>query len=97
MANFAGLAVGVRHVLAPRGGNVEVEGLFGAPEVTVVVGEKRHATVDRAVCFLGFGQRNITAVPTDDQGRMRPRRCATLSVIDQPSCVRRPATSTPGR
>jgi len=72
MANFAGLAVGVRHVLAAAGWDVDAEGLFGAPAVTVVVGKERHATVDRALRFLGFGQRHITAVAADDQGRMHP-------------------------
>ncbi len=70
MANFAGLAVGVRHVLTAAGWDVEADGLFGAPEITVVVGEERHATVDRALRLLGFGKRHITAVAADDQGRM---------------------------
>jgi glutamate/tyrosine decarboxylase-like PLP-dependent enzyme len=72
MANFAGLAVGVRHVLAAAGWDVDTEGLFGAPEITVVVGEERHATVDRALRLLGLGKRHITAVSADEQGRMLP-------------------------
>ena len=71
MANFAGLAAGLRHVLAAAGWDLDAEGLLGAPEIAVVVGEERHATVDRALRFLGLGRRHITVVPADDQGRMR--------------------------
>jgi glutamate/tyrosine decarboxylase-like PLP-dependent enzyme len=72
MANVAGFAVGVRHVLAAAGWDVDADGLFGAPEITVVVGEERHATVDRALRLLGLGKRHITAVSADEQGRMLP-------------------------
>lgn len=71
MANLAGLAIGLRHVLIAAGWDIDAQGLFGAPEVTVAVGEERHATVDRALRLLGLGKRHITAVPADDQGRMR--------------------------
>ncbi|MBA2317680.1 MAG: aspartate aminotransferase family protein [Euzebyales bacterium] len=71
MANLAGLAVGRHHVLREAGWDVDADGLFGAPEITVAVGEERHATVDRALRFLGLGERRVTVVPADDQGRMR--------------------------
>ena len=86
MANLAGLAVGVRHVLAAAGWDVDADGLFGAPQITVVVGEERHATVDRALRLLGFGKRHITAVSADDQGRMHPSAlCEALG--DGPAIV----------
>jgi glutamate/tyrosine decarboxylase-like PLP-dependent enzyme len=71
MANYTGLAAGLRHVLGAAGWDLEADGLFGAPAVSVVVGEERHATIDRALRFLGVGRRQITAVAADDQGRMR--------------------------
>jgi glutamate/tyrosine decarboxylase-like PLP-dependent enzyme len=71
MANLAGLAAGRHHVLTKAGWDVDADGLFGAPEITVVVGEDRHATVGRALRFLGLGERRTTVVPADDQGRMR--------------------------
>ena len=74
MANVAGFAVGVRHVLAAAGWDVDADGLFGAPEITVVVGEERHATVDRALHLLGLGKRHITAVSADEQHRRPPYR-----------------------
>ncbi|SNR48056.1 Glutamate or tyrosine decarboxylase [Haloechinothrix alba] len=72
LANLTGLAAGRHHVLRAAGWDVEADGLFGAPAVTVLAGQERHATVDRALRFLGFGTRSITPVPVDDQGRMRP-------------------------
>ena len=72
MANFTGLAVGVREVLASAGWDVDSAGLWGAPELSVYAGEDRHGTVDRALRFLGMGTRVVTAVKSDDQGRMRP-------------------------
>ena len=70
MANVAGLAAARHHVLAAQGWDVEANGLYGAPPVTVLVGNERHATVGRALRFLGFGERRVTAVAADDQGRM---------------------------
>jgi glutamate/tyrosine decarboxylase-like PLP-dependent enzyme len=71
MANLAGLAAARHHVLRQVGWDVEADGLIGAPAVRIVVGEERHATVGRALRFLGFGERTVTVVPADEQGRMR--------------------------
>ena len=70
VANFAGLAAGRHHVLASAGWDVEADGLQGAPKVTVMVGEERHATIGRALRFLGLGERTVRVMPADDQGRM---------------------------
>ena len=45
MANASALAVARDHQLAAAGWDVQAQGLFGAPELTVVVGEKAHARV----------------------------------------------------
>ncbi|MDQ3953748.1 MAG: aminotransferase class V-fold PLP-dependent enzyme, partial [Actinomycetota bacterium] len=58
------------HVLAARGWDVEADGLAGAPRVRIVAGEERHVTIGRALRFLGFGERTVTVVPADGQGRM---------------------------
>ncbi|HUG86861.1 MAG TPA: aminotransferase class V-fold PLP-dependent enzyme [Euzebya sp.] len=71
MANLVGLAVARGQVLRRAGWDVDADGLFGAPEVTVVVGEERHATIGRALRFLGLGERRVTVLPADDQGRLR--------------------------
>jgi glutamate/tyrosine decarboxylase-like PLP-dependent enzyme len=73
MANFTGLACG-RHVLLTQlGWDVEQKGLYGAPEIQVVLGEEAHVTVLRALRFLGLGQERVRRVPADGQGRMDPR------------------------
>ena len=71
MANFTALAAGRHHVLGNAGWDVTRRGLFGAPEITVVVGEERHVTVDRALRYLGIGAASITVVGADGQGRLR--------------------------
>jgi glutamate/tyrosine decarboxylase-like PLP-dependent enzyme len=70
MANVAGLAAARGEVLRRVGWDVDGDGLVGAPPVTVVVGEERHATIGRALRFLGLGERRVVVVPADEQGRM---------------------------
>ena len=70
-AIFTGLAAARHEVLARVGWNVEEQGLRGAPEVTVIVGEEAHSVIFRLLPLLGFGRRHIARVPVDDQGRMR--------------------------
>src|SRR5439155_6633206 len=43
-------------------------GLTGAPRVRVLVGAKRHITIDRALRLLGLGAPEVVAA--DSQGRM---------------------------
>src|SRR4029453_18513021 len=71
MANFTCLAAARHEVFRRVGWNVERDGLHGAPEVTVIVGEERHETVDVALRFLGLGESRSIAVPADNQGRIR--------------------------
>lgn len=88
VANFAGLAAGRHHVLAAAGWDVEADGLQGAPKVTVLVGEERHATIGRALRFLGLGERTVHVVPADSQGRMDPSGlAAALAEAPGPSIV----------
>lgn len=72
MANFTALAAARHAVLKEAGWDVESDGLFGAPEVTVVVGAEAHPTVCKALGLLGLGRNRVTVVPVDGQGRMRP-------------------------
>lgn len=70
-ANFSGLAAARHALLARRGWNVEEQGLFGAPPLTVVVGEEVHVSVLKALGMLGLGRERVVRVPVDGQGRMR--------------------------
>jgi glutamate/tyrosine decarboxylase-like PLP-dependent enzyme len=70
-ANFAALAA-ARHALLSRAGwDVEAQGLFGAPPLTIVTGDEVHASVAKALSLVGFGRKRVTRVPVDGQGRMR--------------------------
>jgi glutamate/tyrosine decarboxylase-like PLP-dependent enzyme len=70
-ANLCGLAAG-RHVVLKRAGwNVETDGLFGAPPVTVIVSAEVHPTVTKSLGVLGLGRSRVVKVPVDAQGRMR--------------------------
>lgn len=70
MANFACLAAARHTLLARAGWDVEADGLFGAPPVTVVVGAEAHASLFKALALLGFGRERVVRVPVDRQGRM---------------------------
>lgn len=71
MANFSGLAAARSAILARGGWNVEENGLFGAPEIRIVVGQEVHVSVLRALTMLGLGRSRVITVPADGQGRMR--------------------------
>jgi glutamate/tyrosine decarboxylase-like PLP-dependent enzyme len=71
MANSTCLAA-ARHVLLENfGWNVESQGLFGAPEITVIVGEEAHASLFKVLAMLGLGRDRVVTVPADKQGRLR--------------------------
>lgn len=87
-ANFSCLAAARHAVLNAAGWNVEADGLFGAPPVTVVVGEEAHPSLFKALGLIGFGRERVVRVPVDDQGRTSPLPEASS---------RMPATSLPSR
>ena len=72
MANFTCLAAARHAVLRRAGWDVEADGLYGAPEIDVVVSQDSHVTVLVALQMLGLGRQRVKRVATDDQGRMRP-------------------------
>lgn len=79
MANFTALAAARRAVLKKADWDVEADGLYGAPTVSVVVGEEAHPTVLKALGMLGLGRRRVVVVPVDEQGRMRVDELPSLS------------------
>ncbi len=70
LAHFTSLAAARHALLARRGWDVEADGLFGAPAIRVVTSDQRHASIDRAVRFLGLGARSLIGVETDSAGRV---------------------------
>ena len=78
IANFTSLAA-ARHALLERSGwDVESDGMFGAPPLTVVVGDEVHASLLKALGLLGLGRKRVIRVPADEQGRMRADRMPAL-------------------
>ena len=71
MANFTCLAAARYEVLQRVGWDVDSQGLFGASEIAVVVGEEVHATILKDLAMLGLGRDRVIRVPVDEQGRMR--------------------------
>jgi glutamate/tyrosine decarboxylase-like PLP-dependent enzyme len=78
MANLAGLA-SARHALLSRlDWDVEAKGLYGAPELRVIVSDEAHITLLKALSLLGLGRERVIRVPTDRQGRLRIDSLPTL-------------------
>lgn len=79
MANFSALAAARHAVLDRAGWNVEGDGLFGAPPITVVVSDEAHPTLFKSLGLLGLGRNRVVRVPVDSQGRMRADAIPPLS------------------
>jgi len=79
MANFTCLAAARNWVLQRHGWDVDRQGLFGAPPLTVVLGEEAHATIYKVLSMLGLGRERVLRVPVDAQGRMRAEHMPALS------------------
>ena len=57
VANFTSLAAARHAVLKKVGWNVEAQGLFGAPPITVVISEEAHPTLIKSLGLLGLGRK----------------------------------------
>ncbi len=66
----AGLVTARNELLTRQGWDVATRGLFGAPEIRVVVGAQAHGAVYKALSYIGLGRERVEVVPSDDQGRM---------------------------
>ncbi|HKP03662.1 MAG TPA: aminotransferase class V-fold PLP-dependent enzyme [Chthoniobacterales bacterium] len=79
VANFCALAAARHSVLKQAGWNAEADGLFGAPPITVIVGEEVHPSVIKGLGLLGLGRSRVVKVPVDGQGRMRADHLPAIS------------------
>lgn len=79
MANLTALAAARHTLLQQQGWDVEAQGLFGAPPLTVVVGDEVHVSLLKALSLLGLGRERVVRVPVDGQGRMRAEALPDLS------------------
>lgn len=78
MANFCGLAAARHTLLKRKGWNVEARGLYGAPEVKVVVGAEAHVSPLKALSMLGFGSERVMRVPINSEGEILPDQLPPL-------------------
>lgn len=76
VANFVCLAAARSEVLRRAGWDVEADGLFGAPEVTVLIGADAHATVYSGLKYLGLGAKRVREVACDALGQIVPNAFA---------------------
>jgi glutamate/tyrosine decarboxylase-like PLP-dependent enzyme len=84
MANFTALAAARHAVLARVGWDVEQDGLFGAPPITVLAGGEGHAAMLKAVRMLGLGEGRVRRLDVDAQGAIRAE---ALPLIEGPAIL----------
>jgi glutamate/tyrosine decarboxylase-like PLP-dependent enzyme len=76
LGNFIGI-IAARHALLEREGwDVEAQGLFGAPPITVLVTDEVHPTVLKTLRLAGLGAERVTPIETDAHGAIRTDRLA---------------------
>ena len=88
MAHATCLAAARTWLLQRQGWDVERQGMSGSPQVRTFCGV-RHASIDRTVRLLGFGDQSVTQLPVDSAGALDPSALeAALRGIDgQPAIV----------
>ncbi len=71
MAHVTCLAAARYALLARRGWDVALKGLYGAPPIRLITTREGHGSVDRAIRLLGLGREQVLELPTDPEGRLR--------------------------
>ncbi len=70
MAHVTALNAARHHLLSREGWDVRARGLAGAPRVRVLTSDRRHESLVRAACLLGFGTDAIREVSSDEAARL---------------------------
>jgi glutamate/tyrosine decarboxylase-like PLP-dependent enzyme len=85
MATFTALLAARGTLLAKQGWDVESQGLFGAPQLRVIVSEDIHPSLRKGLGMLGLGRDRVETLPVDAEGRI----CAAglAERIDGPAIV----------
>jgi glutamate/tyrosine decarboxylase-like PLP-dependent enzyme len=73
VANMVGVMAARHALLARQGWDVEADGLFGAPEIPVLIGQDAHSAPFAALRYAGLGAARVRKVATDSEGRIEPR------------------------
>ena len=87
VANASCIAAGRDALLSEWGWDTQSDGLFGAPPIRVVIGEKAHSTLRKSLGLTGLGRERVIEVPADDQGRMRADALPDLDPAEGPILV----------
>ncbi len=87
MANFTCLAAARGDVLAKAGWDADKQGLFGAPPISVVIGDDAHTTVFSALQYLGLGHDRVVRVATNAQGSIRSDAFASAMAAVAGPCI----------
>jgi glutamate/tyrosine decarboxylase-like PLP-dependent enzyme len=88
VANTQAIMAARDALLARAGWSVGEQGLFGAPEIPVLIGADAHSAPLAGLRYAGFGIGRAVRVGTDDQGRIRPEALqAALKACDRPPLV----------
>ena len=69
MAHTTCLAAARSGLLKKHGWDVERQGLAGSPPITVLCGE-RHASIDRSLRLLGYGDASVRVLGTNTEGAL---------------------------
>lgn len=87
MANATAIVAARDEVLRRHGWDAVADGLFGAPSITVLVGDEAHSTVFQELSMLGLGSKRVLRLPVDDQGRLDPSALPTAGALDGPAIL----------
>ena len=86
-ANLIALIAARDKVLLDAGWDAQADGLFGAPEVTVVLSAEAHISVVKALGLVGLGRRRSVVIGTDSQGRLDLGQLESAAVPDGPTIL----------
>jgi glutamate/tyrosine decarboxylase-like PLP-dependent enzyme len=88
MAHTTCLAAARTWLLKRKNWDVEQRGMSGSPQIRIFCGA-RHATIDRTVHLLGFGDESITKLRVDATGALDPGalEAALRDINGQPAIV----------
>jgi glutamate/tyrosine decarboxylase-like PLP-dependent enzyme len=91
MGHVTCLAAARNALLARSGWDVERDGLAGAPRLSILSGDQRHGSIERAVRLLGLGSASVVDLRTDENCRLpadvlddalrRDRDVATIVIL----------------
>lgn len=87
VANASCIAAARDDLLERAGWVTQRDGLFGAPEINVIIGAHAHSTLRKSLGLVGLGRERVIVVPADDQGRMLAEHLPDPATLTGPVLV----------